>query len=74
MASTDQWNSAVVKTVREHARVHYNEGGWDYVIESFSDEEIIAICKGLGKLDACILAVRAVVRNLDERRKEIQNA
>jgi 2-polyprenyl-3-methyl-5-hydroxy-6-metoxy-1,4-benzoquinol methylase len=72
--TNDQWNSAVIKTIREHAVRNYNSGGWDYIVESYEDFEILDICKGLGTLDACIAAVGRIVRCLDERRKEIQNA
>jgi hypothetical protein len=31
---------AMVEAVKAHATAHYNEGGWDYVIETMDDGEI----------------------------------
>lgn len=31
----------LIQSVREHAIEHYNEDGWDYVVEAFDDAEII---------------------------------
>jgi hypothetical protein len=31
----------MVQAVREYAVEHYTENGWDYVVEAFTDEEIL---------------------------------
>jgi hypothetical protein len=30
----------IIKALRAHAETHYNEDGWDYLVECFTDEEI----------------------------------
>ena len=44
----NETNDELVAAVKAHAYKHYNEGGWDYVIETMSDDDIkrqIRICK-----------------------------
>ena len=36
MSAMDQ----LVKAVKDHATEHYNDGGWDVVVESWDDSEI----------------------------------
>ena len=40
----DNWQ-ALVDGVKAHAQEHYNEGGWDVVIECYTDEMIAAHLK-----------------------------
>lgn len=35
--------SVLVAAVKQHALDHYNEGGWDYIIECYSDQELAEI-------------------------------
>jgi hypothetical protein len=70
--TTDQWNQAVIKTVREHARKHYNTGGWDYVVESFSDAEIIKYTHGCATLDSAIEAIGKIVGELEDYRRDVE--
>jgi hypothetical protein len=34
---------ALLNGVRDYAVEHYNDGGWDYVVESFSAQEILGV-------------------------------
>lgn len=62
----------LVDAVRAHALDHYNEDGWDYVVESWEDWEILAVVKGCKKESQAIRKVRKNVRSLSDYRREIQ--
>lgn len=36
----------LIDAVQEHAHDHYNEGGWDVVVECYSDEMIEEVIAG----------------------------
>ena len=36
----------LVQAVRAHALKHYDEKSWSYIVEAFSDEEILEEIKG----------------------------
>ena len=64
----------LVKAVKVHATSNYNSDGWDYVVEAFEDEEIATeIRKAGARTDReAIESVHKVVKELDDRRKDIQ--
>lgn len=64
----------MVAAVRKHAREHYTTGGWDYVVESFDDEEIVEIIEDENATTTAgaIRAVGSVVALLDDRRSDIE--
>jgi hypothetical protein len=48
----------LLAAVKEHAIEHYNDGkGWDYVIEAFSDADIL---EAIGKAQLTRTAIRNV--------------
>ena len=62
----------LVDAVRAHAIEHYNEDGWDFVVESWEDWEILAVVKGSKKESQAIRKVRKQIRALSDHRSEIQ--
>lgn len=66
--------SDFVHVVREHAGAHYNEDGWDYVVEAFDDKYIIEIIRDARAttVKTAINAVHQVVKIKDEYRKDIE--
>lgn len=62
----------LVDAVRAHAVEHYNEGGWDFVVECWEDWEILAVVRGCKKEGQAIRKVRKQIRALDDRRREVQ--
>jgi len=68
----DEQLKAHVAAVRVHARKHYNEEGWDYVVESFDDAEIANEIAFSPTPEAAIKRMRKLVRLLNERREDIQ--
>ena len=69
----------MVEAVRAHASAHYNVEGWDYVVECWSDDDIMKVLdtdlngQRSRTLAQALAAVRQVVQLLDERRREVTN-
>lgn len=64
----------LVQRVKAHARDHYEEGGWDILIECHTDAEIVA---WIGKPMTEAGAIRKVkmesgIGIVDDRRRDIQ--
>ena len=62
----------LVDAVRAHAVEHYNEDGWDYVVESWEDWEIQAVVRGSRSEGQAIRRVRKQIRALSDHRREVQ--
>ena len=62
----------LIDAVRAHAAEHYNEDGWDYVVECWEDWEILAVVRGSNRESQAIRKVRKQVRALSDHRTEIQ--
>ena len=63
----------LVAAVRTHAMQNYNEGGWDYVVECYSDEDIVEEIDGATTPAQAIKNVGRIVNVRDERRREATN-
>ncbi len=71
-ASTATTAIELVAAVKRHALDHYEEDGWDIVIECWSDNEI-AEAIGTARTEAgAVRAVRRAVKPVAEHRDEIQ--
>lgn len=68
--------AVMVAAVKAHALAHYNEGGWDYVVECWGDTEIIdAICLASAKTErAAIAAVAKLAGVLNDVREDVRGA
>ena len=60
----------LIDAVRAHAVEHYNEDGWDFLVECWEDWEIQAIVKGCRSEGQAIRKVRKQVRVLSDHRAE----
>jgi hypothetical protein len=61
----------LIQEVKRHAIKNYNNGGWDYIVECFDDEDIAEIIKGKRSVKAAISAVKRHADILEERRIEV---
>ena len=63
----------MVKAVKAHAVAHYEEGGWDSIVECYSDEELAAEIEESGATtpEEAISAVGEACGIWDERRREV---
>jgi hypothetical protein len=62
----------LVQAVKAHALHNYNKDGWDYVVETMSDDDIR---KAIGKANTIPGAIRKVASLCglwDEQRSEVQ--
>lgn len=64
--------SEMVAGVKAHALRHYEEGGWDVVVECMEDSDILREVEGCKTVAGAIRKVGAVVGVYDDYRKEIQ--
>lgn len=64
--------AALVAAVRAHASENYETGGWDYVIECWSDEDILRTIEGAKTERGAIKKAAGVVRTLNDRRLDVE--
>lgn len=63
----------LVEHVKQHALANYDKGGWDYVVESFDDNEIAERLVQINATSkrAAIAEFADWCRLLDDRRRDI---
>ena len=62
----------IVQLIREHAIRNYNAGGWDYLVECWSDDDIIDAIGGADDSRIAISRCAEVLEMLDSHRAEIR--
>jgi hypothetical protein len=62
----------MVDAVKEYAKDHYEENGWDYVVEAFDDEQILKVVQYCNSPANAIRAMEKTVKLLHSRRQEIE--
>lgn len=62
----------LVRAVRRHADKHYDNDGWDILVECWSDDEIAEVIGGARITPRAILKVRAALKPLAGHRSEIE--
>ena len=61
-----------VERIRQHAITHYNEGGWDILVECWTDEYIVEHYSGCATYEQAVVAISNVLDTMDSWRSEIQ--
>lgn len=77
MPANDAAQNSLVDHVKRHALDHYDEGGWDYIIECYTDDELAAIIGTRVKTEAGAVAKVARSTGIHVRaevRADIQGA
>jgi hypothetical protein len=64
----------LIRAVRDHADANWGKGGWDFLAECWSDEDIAAAIGSAKTPKAAIAACKRVVKVLDEHRSEMMGA
>ena len=67
---TPEEQKAMVQAVRDYAQKHYNEGGWDIVMECYSDKDILETATGAATPEEAIKRVDEVVSVVREMEEE----
>lgn len=62
----------LVKAVQDYAYAHYETGGWDYIVETFEDEELAEIIGKARTVEGAIRKVRPYASGLGERRADVR--
>lgn len=67
--------NALVKAVRAHALAHYEQDGWDYVIECFSDLDIARELReaGVATEQDAIEVMHTLVKLFADRRNDVRS-
>lgn len=67
-------DAALIAKIREYAVANYDSGkGWDYLIECWSDADILAEAEGK-TLTAALKAIRPILTDVAETEQEIRDA
>lgn len=61
----------LVNAVRTYAIKHYEQDGWDYVVECWEDKDILDVVKGCKQESQAIRKVRTEIKLIDDYRKDI---
>lgn len=64
---------AFIEAVKQYAKAHYEESGWDYVIETMEDEDIAEDIAGAKTPEEAIAKMKKIADMLGDHRKEIQS-
>ena len=59
--------------IRQHALTHYNENGWDILVECWTDEYIAEHYRGCKTYEDAVIAISDVLATMDSWRSEIQS-
>jgi hypothetical protein len=58
------------KAVRKYALEHYEEGGWDYIVECYDDKDLDELLKNCTSVEDAIRLARTAVGYIHEQRRE----
>ena len=62
----------LIEGIKAHARKNYEKGGWDYVIECYSDEDIAHEIEGATTLLGAIRKLSKSLKDGNDYRRDIQ--
>ena len=65
-------NNMYLKQISEYALDHYNEDGWDFVVECWSDVDIVYSTRYAKNFDEAVELILQEIKPVDSHRKEIQ--
>jgi hypothetical protein len=62
----------LVEAVKDHALAHYNDGGWDVIVECYEDAEIAAVIGKARTVKGAIAKFRGAVDIYAEREADAE--
>jgi len=62
-----------VAAVRDYANEHYEEGGWDYVVECWDDKDIVERIQHCTTTQQAITEIGEIVGIQNERRRDAES-
>jgi len=60
----------IVDAVRRYAEQHYNDGGWDVVVECYDDADIAEVIGNVRSLDAAVKRFAPLIDIWSERQAD----
>ena len=66
-------DSALIAKIREHALRNYNQDGWDYLVECYSDNDIILLVAECESYEQAIAKLAKLLKIKDDYRSDIQS-
>jgi hypothetical protein len=64
----------LVEAVKAHAEAHYEDGGWDVIVECWSDEEIAQQIGRARTVKGALAAFRYIVSGWADREADARNS
>ena len=69
---TEQETAVLVEAVKAHALRHYEQNGWDMVVECFEDSEIAEEIKGCTTELEAVARMASIASAYDEQRSAVR--
>lgn len=63
----------LIEAVKAHALAHYDQNGWDFIVECWDDADIAEAIEGAENELQAIAAVASTASLLAERRTEVES-
>jgi len=63
-----------IERIREHASAHYEEDGWDILVESWTDVDIAEVIDDCVSYEEAIYALSDILSAIDDYREDIRNS
>ncbi len=64
--------AALVAAVKEYANDHYDEDGWDFIVECYGDAELEELLGGARSVKTAIAKCHKTAKTQGDHRTEIQ--
>lgn len=61
-----------IQAIRNYAKEHYNQDGWDLVVECWEDKDIRHAIVGASTLEAAITKIQSRLAPLASMRREVE--
>lgn len=67
-------DNPLVAQVRQHAEDHYTDGGWDVIVECFTDEELAELIGEAATFEEALATVSVPVSVWADRQADARNS
>jgi hypothetical protein len=67
-------NTELIAQIKAHALAHYEDGGWDVIVECWSDEDIAETIGKATTLRGALKKIRDIVSVYDDRQADARNS
>lgn len=64
----------LVEAVKDHAHEHYEDGGWDVIVECWTDDEIATQIGGAKTVESALRKFSAFVDVMSDRQADARNS